>query len=76
METYFRWFYQENFHFEANGDYLKVYQKLRSLNPSPYLYHLKMNEKTVIGSSPEMLLRVTNDQVETFPNSRDKENIY
>ena len=55
------------FSFEANGDYLKVYQKLRSLNPSPYLYHLKMNEKTVIGSSPEMLLRVTNDHVETFP---------
>jgi len=55
------------FSFEADGDYLKVYQKLRSLNPSPYLYHLKMNEKTVIGSSPEMLLRVTNDQVETFP---------
>jgi len=55
------------FSFEANGDYLKVYQKLRSLNPSPYLYHLKMNERTVIGSSPEMLLRVTNDQVETFP---------
>ena len=55
------------FSFEADGDYLKVYQKLRSLNPSPYLYHLKMNERTVIGSSPEMLLRVTNDQVETFP---------
>ena len=55
------------FSFEADGDYLKVYQKLRSLNPSPYLYHLKMNEKIVIGSSPEMLLRVTNDQVETFP---------
>jgi len=55
------------FSFEANGDYLKVYQKLRSLNPSPYLYHMKMNEKIVIGSSPEMLLRVTNDQVETFP---------
>jgi len=55
------------FSFEASGDYLKVYQKLRSLNPSPYLYHLKMNKKTVIGSSPEMLLRVTNEQVETFP---------
>ena len=55
------------FSFEASGDYLKVYQKLRSLNPSPNLYHLKMNEKTVIGSSPEMLLRVTDDQVETFP---------
>jgi len=55
------------FSFEAYGDYLKVYEKLRSLNPSPYLYHLKMGKKITIGSSPEMLLRVTNDQVETFP---------
>jgi len=55
------------FSFEAHGDYLKVYEKLRSLNPSPYLYHLKMGKKITIGSSPEMLLRVTNDQVETFP---------
>jgi len=55
------------FSFEAHGDYLKVYQKLRSLNPSPYLYHIKMGKKITIGSSPEMLLRVTNDQVETFP---------
>jgi len=55
------------FSFEASGDYLKVYEKLRSLNPSPYLYHLKMGKKITIGSSPEMLLRVTNDQVETFP---------
>ena len=55
------------FSFEAEGDYLKVYEKLRSLNPSPYLYHMKMNQKTIIGSSPEMLIRVTNDQIETFP---------
>jgi len=55
------------FSFEADGDYLKVYQKLRSLNPSPYLYHIKMDQKTIIGSSPEMLIRVTNDQIETFP---------
>ena len=55
------------FSFEASGDYLKVYEKLRSLNPSPYLYHLKMNQKVIIGSSPEMLIRVTDDQVETFP---------
>ena len=55
------------FSFEGQGDYLKVYEKLRSLNPSPYLYHLKMGKKLTIGSSPEMLLRVTNKQVETFP---------
>jgi len=55
------------FSFNASGDYLKVYQKLRALNPSPYLFHMKMSEKTIIGSSPEMLIRVTGDQIETFP---------
>ena len=55
------------FSFNATGDYLKVYQKLRALNPSPYLFHMKMSERTIIGSSPEMLIRVTGDQIETFP---------
>jgi len=55
------------FNFDSNGDYLKVYKILRSMNPSPYLYHMKMKEKTIIGASPEMLIRVTGDIVETFP---------
>jgi len=55
------------FNFNARGDLLKVYKILRDLNPSPYLYHLKMNNKITIGASPEMLIRVTNDLVETFP---------
>ena len=55
------------FNFDANGDYLKVYKILRNMNPSPYLYHMKMNDKTIIGASPEMLLRVTGKVVETFP---------
>ena len=55
------------FSFEGKGDYLKVYEKLRKLNPSPYMFHLKMNNNTIIGSSPEMLLRVTGRDIETFP---------
>jgi anthranilate synthase component I len=55
------------FSFQADGDYLKVYNILRNMNPSPYLYHMKMNDKTIIGASPEMLIRVTGDIVETFP---------
>jgi len=55
------------FSFEGKGDYLRVYEKLRELNPSPYMFHLKMNDDTIIGSSPEMLLRVTGKDVETFP---------
>ena len=55
------------FSFDGKGDYLKVYEKLRGLNPSPYMFHLKMNDSVIIGSSPEMLLRVTGKDIETFP---------
>ncbi|MDC0241776.1 anthranilate synthase component I family protein [Candidatus Nitrosopelagicus sp.] len=55
------------FSFEGKGDYLRVYEKLRELNPSPYMFHLKMKDDIIIGSSPEMLLRVTGKDVETFP---------
>ena len=55
------------FLFDAKGDDLTLYKKLRSLNPSPYMYHLKQGKKITIGASPEMLVRITNDKVETFP---------
>jgi len=55
------------FNFEAKGDLLKIYKLLRQINPSPYMYHMKMGDRTIIGSSPEMLLRVTGSTVETFP---------
>jgi anthranilate synthase component 1 len=55
------------FAFDANGDNLTLYKTLRNLNPSPYMYHLKQNDKAIIGASPEMLVRITNDKVETFP---------
>ena len=55
------------FAFDTNGDNLTLYKTLRKLNPSPYMYHLKQDTKTIIGASPEMLVRITNDKVETFP---------
>ena len=55
------------FEFETSGDDLKLYQTLRKLNPSPYMYHLKQDSKVIIGASPEMLVRITDDKVETFP---------
>jgi anthranilate synthase component 1 len=54
------------FSFSVSGDYLRVYKELRALNPSPYLYHMKF-EKTYIGCSPEMLVRITGKEIETFP---------
>ena len=55
------------FAFDTNGDNLTLYKTLRNLNPSPYMYHLKQGNKTIIGASPEMLVRITDDKVETFP---------
>ncbi|MEK6908293.1 MAG: anthranilate synthase component I family protein, partial [Thermoproteota archaeon] len=55
------------FTFDTHGDNLTLYKTLRRLNPSPYMYHLKQDSKTIIGASPEMLVRITNDKVETFP---------
>jgi anthranilate synthase component 1 len=53
--------------FRVKGDLLPAYSKLREVNPSPYMYFLKLGHIAVIGSSPEMLVRVTENNVETFP---------
>jgi anthranilate synthase component 1 len=55
------------FAFDVHGDHLTLYKTLRELNPSPYMYHLKQDKKIIIGASPEMLVRITGDKVETFP---------
>lgn len=55
------------FNFEIKGDNIKIYSILRQMNPSPYMYHIKMGDRSIIGSSPEMLVRITGDEIETFP---------
>jgi len=46
---------------------LEIYRSLRSLNPSPYMYFLKLKDISLIGSSPEMLVRCENGLVQTRP---------
>lgn len=48
-------------------DSLDIYRSLRSLNPSPYMFFLKLNEVTLVGSSPEMLVRCEGGIVQTRP---------
>jgi anthranilate synthase component 1 len=56
-----------------------IYRALRRVNPSPYLYFLRMENTHVLGSSPEMLVRVTGRKLEyrpiagTHPRGRDAE---
>jgi len=55
-----------------------LYRALRQVNPSPYLYFLRMGETQILGSSPEMLVRVTGRKLEyrpiagTHPRGRDE----
>jgi anthranilate synthase component 1 len=55
-----------------------VYRELRALNPSPYLFFLQMNDVHVIGSSPEMLVKVQGRDVfyrpiaGTLPRGKDE----
>jgi anthranilate synthase component I len=56
----------------------EIYRALRAVNPSPYMYFLKMGDTHVLGSSPEMLVRVTGRKLEyrpiagTHPRGRDE----
>jgi anthranilate synthase component I len=44
-----------------------IYRALRAVNPSPYMYFLKMGNMHILGSSPEMLVRVTGRKLEYRP---------
>jgi len=57
----------KRYDFNVEGDLARFYLALRRINPSPYMYFLKMGERRIIGSSPEMLVRVEGSIVETFP---------
>ncbi|HEY8134176.1 MAG TPA: chorismate-binding protein [Thermoanaerobaculia bacterium] len=46
---------------------LTLYRALRSVNPSPYMFLLRTPECTLVGASPEMLVRVEGDIAETRP---------
>ncbi len=52
---------------ETEHDGLTLYKELRELNPSPYLYYFNFGDFEIIGSSPEMLVKQTDNKVFTCP---------
>jgi anthranilate synthase component 1 len=48
----------QRFSAQTSADPFEIYRALRVLNPSPYLYFLKLDDVSVVGSSPEMLVKV------------------
>lgn len=57
----------QRFHTVTDRSGFELYRVLRRVNPSPYMFYLKMDEVEVIGSSPERLLEVQDGKLEIHP---------
>lgn len=53
--------------FRVRGDPLEMYRVLRRLNPSPYMFYLDFDQHQLLGSSPEMLVRLEGTRLTTRP---------
>jgi anthranilate synthase component 1 len=57
----------QRFETSVGSDAFSVYRALRHVNPSPYMYFVRLAGLAIVGSSPEMLVRVEGRHVETHP---------
>ena len=57
----------KRFQFQYTGSLLTFYKSLRQINPSPYMFYYKSDKRQIVGASPEMLVRVDNRKIVTFP---------
>jgi anthranilate synthase component 1 len=57
----------QRFEAEVGVDAFTVYRALRHVNPSPYMFFIRMGDRSIVGSSPEMLVRVEGRHAITHP---------
>ncbi len=57
----------QRFSGESHLPPFELYRAIRRINPSPYLYFLQIDDECLVGSSPEILVRVTGDHMEVRP---------
>jgi anthranilate synthase component 1 len=57
----------QRFEADMSGDSFMLYRALRMVNPSPYLFYLDFDEFQIVGSSPEVLVRVQDKEVRVLP---------
>merc|ERR1712130_860964 len=51
----------------GNVSAFDVYRQLRVINPSPYMFYMDIDEYTVLGASPECLVKVENGKIYNHP---------
>ena len=57
----------QRFHSKTELDSFLLYRSLRHINPSPYLFYLRLGGVVLIGSSPEILVRLEGSDIELRP---------
>lgn len=57
----------QRFYRETKAEPFTIYRALRLINPSPYMYFLDTGEATLVGSSPEILVRLEDDHITLRP---------
>jgi anthranilate synthase component 1 len=57
----------QRFSRETAASDISVYRALRSTNPSPYMFLLRFKDRSIVGASPEMLVRCTGDRLDYRP---------
>jgi anthranilate synthase component 1 len=57
----------QRFSTEVAASPLEIYRALRATNPSPYMYFLRLGEESIVGASPEMLVRCRGAELEYRP---------
>ena len=57
----------QRFSAQFGGDPLQIYRALRAINPSPYMFFLRLGDETVVGASPEMLVRCHGQRLDYRP---------
>ncbi|MBY8913684.1 anthranilate synthase component I [Bacillus sp. YC2] len=57
----------QKFEIPVSRDSFELYRVLRIINPSPYMYYIKLPDRDIVGSSPERLIRVHDRHLEIHP---------
>lgn len=57
----------QRFAIEVSVDALDIYRTLRTVNPSPYMFHVDLKDHQLVGASPELLVRVEDGVVQVRP---------
>src|SRR6185369_14803557 len=57
----------QRFSAKFTGDPLQIYRALRAINPSPYMFFLRLGDDAIVGASPEMLVRCHGQRLDYRP---------